>query len=98
VVVAAMVVGDDFVAGQRAGAPVVGEVAEQPVLDLVPCRGAGWDVADGDRQSGLGGQLGQLGCEHPGAVVVGSAGVSGDQQPGGVRVSRRAGAVPPAAQ
>jgi hypothetical protein len=32
---------DDFVAGQWSSAPVHGEVGKQPVLDLVPFRGAG---------------------------------------------------------
>jgi hypothetical protein len=42
---------DDFMAGQGPAAPVHGDVGEQPVLDPVPLRCAGRQVADGDRQS-----------------------------------------------
>ena len=47
VVVAAMVLHDDFVAGQGPAAPVHGDVGEQPVLDLVPLARA--READGTR-------------------------------------------------
>ena len=46
--------------GQRAAAPVLRDVAEQPMLDLVPLRGAGRIVTDVDRQSGLVGKRLQL--------------------------------------
>ena len=49
-------VDDDLVAGQRPAAPVHGDLGEQPVLDLVPLAGARRQVADGDRQAGLGGE------------------------------------------
>ena len=86
VVVARDQVDDDLVAGQGLAAPVRRDVGEQPVLDLVPLAGAGREVADGDRQPGLGGERGQLDLPQPGAVAVGAAAVGGDQQP-----SRRAG-------
>src|SRR4051794_4529803 len=70
---------DHFVAGQRPPAPVHGDVEEQPVLDLVPLRGTRWEVADGDRQAGAGGQRGQLGLPQPGAGAVGRATVGGDE-------------------
>ena len=53
-------VDDDLVAGQGPAAPVQGDLGEQPVLDLVPFAGARRQVADGDRQAGLGGELGEL--------------------------------------
>src|SRR5437867_4733650 len=45
------------VAHQRLPTPVLGDVAEHPVLDLVPLAGAGRKVADRNRQAGLVGQL-----------------------------------------
>src|SRR6185503_11557154 len=72
---------DDFVAGQGPAAPVEGDVREEPVLDLVPFRGAGRQVAHGDGQPGLGRQFGEFGFEGAGAVAVGAARVGGDQQP-----------------
>src|SRR6478609_1758433 len=56
---------DDLVVGQRPAPPVGGDEREQPVLDFVPFRGAGWVVADGDLQAGLGGQLGQSNLPRP---------------------------------
>ena len=50
----------DLVAGQRASAPGLGDVAEQPMLDLVPLRGAGREVADPDLKAGGIGELLQL--------------------------------------
>src|SRR3954463_5695006 len=47
-------------ARERVAAPILGDVAEQAVLDLVPLRGAGRIVADRDRQPGLVGKLLQL--------------------------------------
>ena len=51
------------------------------MFDLVPFAGSGWEVADGDLQSGLGGQGGEFGLPQAGAVSVGAAAVGGDQQP-----------------
>src|SRR3954469_4855365 len=36
-------------ADERAASPILGDVAEQAMLDLVPLRGSGWIVADRDR-------------------------------------------------
>ena len=52
---------DDFVGFQGSSAPVPADRGEQPVFDLVPLAGAGRQVADGDRQAGLGGELGEFG-------------------------------------
>jgi hypothetical protein len=43
----------DLVAGEWLAAPVEADEAEQPVLDLVPLRGAGREVADLERQAGV---------------------------------------------
>ena len=40
---------DGRMADERAASPILGDVAEQAMLDLVPLRGAGWIVADRDR-------------------------------------------------
>ena len=53
---------------------------EQAVLDLVPLRGAGREVADLDLQAGLVGELLQLDLPQPHAVAVGAAAVGGDRQ------------------
>ena len=44
-------VDDHLVAHQRPAAPVLGDEAEQPMLDLVPLAGARREVADRERQS-----------------------------------------------
>src|SRR4051812_12535442 len=87
---------DDLVAGQWPAAPVHGDVGEQPVLDFVPFRGAGREVADGDLQAGFQGQGGEFGLPGAGTVTVGAAGVGGDEQPSGVRIVDDADRVPPA--
>src|SRR5215468_3029530 len=88
---------DDLMAGQGPASPVHGDVGEQPVLDLVPFRGAGREVARGDLQAGLEGKCGQLMLPGPGAGVVRAARVRGDQQPPGARIGGAARVVPPAA-
>ena len=75
---------------QGPGPPGAGDVAEQPVLDLVPLGGAGREVAHRDLQAGLGGQRGQLVFPQPAPVAVGAAGVAGDQQPPRARVAQAA--------
>ena len=49
------------------------------------CRaGRGWEVADGDRQAGLGGEAGEFDLPGADPVAVGAAAVGADQQPVGV--------------
>lgn len=88
---------DDFMAGQGPAAPVHGDVGEQPVLDPVPLRRAGRQVADGDGQTSLSGEPGEFGLPGAGAIPVGAAGIGGDQQSAGRRVGGPSGSVPPAA-
>src|ERR1019366_5612195 len=64
-----------------AGAPGAGDVAEQPVLDLVPLRRAGREVAHVDLQARLLGEDGELVFPEPARIAVRAAGVAGDQQP-----------------
>src|SRR5438045_1155299 len=70
---------------------------EQPVLDLVPLRGARREVTYRDRQLGLRRQRGQLTLPYPIAVAVGAARIRGDQQTGGLRVVEAAAHFPPTA-
>src|ERR1700756_3118101 len=51
--------------GERATAPVLRDMAEQPVFDLVPLRCAGRIVMDMDDQAGLVGELLQLQLPQP---------------------------------
>src|SRR5438093_2713716 len=61
---------DHLVTDQRLPAPVLGDVAEHAMLDLVPLAGAGREVADGDPQPRLRGHLMQPGFPESGAVAV----------------------------
>jgi hypothetical protein len=88
---------DDFVAGQWSPAPAVGDLGEEPVLDLVPLRSARRQVAHGDLQAGLERELGQAHLPQPVAVCVAPAGVGGDQQAAGARILARPLSPPPAA-
>ena len=45
---------------QRFAAPVLADVGEEPVLDLVPLAGSRWEVTHRDSQPGFVGQLLQL--------------------------------------
>ena len=54
-------------------------------------------MAYGDGQAGFGGQSSEVGLPRSDAVSVGSAGVGGDQKPGGVAEAVLAHLVPPAA-
>ena len=63
-------VDDDLVADERSSAPVLGDVAEQPVFDFVPLAGAGREVADADLKAGLVGELLQLELPQARAVAV----------------------------
>ena len=40
-----------FVAGERLSSPVLGDLAEEPVLDGIPLGGAGGVVGDGDAEA-----------------------------------------------
>jgi hypothetical protein len=45
---------------QRLAAPIVGDMAKQAVLNLVPLASPGWEVTDPDPQTDLVGELLQL--------------------------------------
>src|SRR6266849_366830 len=50
-------VDDDCQTHERLPAPVGADVGEQPVLDLIPLAGPGWEVAHGDSEAQPGGEL-----------------------------------------
>lgn len=83
---------DDLVAHKRAAAPILGDVAEHPVLDLVPLAGPGRKVAHMNGNLQLDGQLlqvhrsGDIGSPR----VAGSTNRSKDSaSPGSATVARR---------
>src|SRR5690349_2649255 len=61
---------DGLVIDERPSAPVLGDVAEHPMLDLVPLRGARGEMRDPDRETGGVGELLKLDLEQPRAVAV----------------------------
>src|SRR5271166_1199624 len=62
-------VGDELdhgeTAGERVGTPVLGNVAEHAMLDLVPLRGAGGIMADLESQAGVVGKPLQFDLPKP---------------------------------
>src|SRR6266540_3528716 len=72
---------DRLVAHQRPTPPIHRDLGEQPMLDPVPLRRAGWEVAHRDRKAGLGGKLAELHLPQPAAIAVGPARIGTDQQP-----------------
>src|ERR1700738_2729214 len=74
--------GDGVLGGhQGPAAPGSGDVAEQPVLDLVPLRRPGREVADRDLQARLRREERELVLPRVVPAVIGAAGVAGEQQP-----------------
>src|SRR4051812_32649867 len=66
-------VDDDLERLKRLAAPVEADQAEHAVLDLVPLRRAGREVADADLKAGGVGESLQLVAPQAGAGVVGAA-------------------------
>ena len=73
--------------GQRSAAPVLRDVAEHPVLDLVPLRCAGRIVVDVDHEPGLVGQLLQLELPQPDPHPIAAAAVGHDHQFPRIRIA-----------
>src|SRR5512142_904749 len=78
--------------------PVLGDVAEHPMLDRVPLARAGREVAHRDPQAGLIGELLQLHLPQPAAPPVGAAPIGRDQQPLRPWIDPAAHVPPPAPQ
>jgi len=67
------------------------------VLDFVPLAGAGGQVADEDVEAEFVGQLLQFAFPQPHPRTVAAAAIGGDQQAGGIRVTRPPEVEPPLA-
>src|SRR5437016_9728261 len=83
-------------AEQGSAAPVVGDVAEHAVLDLVPLARAGREVTDLHGQTQLVGQVLQLQSPQAHAVAVASSAVGRDQQTPRTGIQRTTHLQPPA--
>src|SRR3954447_5819704 len=94
---AANEVNDHVVAHQGTAAPVLRDVGEQAVFDLVPLAGTRREVADGHAQPGLVREALQRDLPQPRAAAVAAAPVGGDEQVGGTGVGGGAHLLPPAA-
>src|SRR5208337_5329901 len=66
--------------GERPAAPVLGDVAEQPMLNLVPLRCARRIMVDMDDEPGLVGELLQLDLPQPHPRPVRAATIGRDRQ------------------
>src|SRR4051812_21031056 len=63
---------------ERTPAPVLRDVAEEAVVDLVPLARAGWEVRDMDTEAQVVGQALQRGLPAARPIAVAAAGVGGD--------------------
>src|SRR4029450_4736571 len=84
----------DLAADQGASAPVVGDVAEHPMFDLVPLAGSGWKVTDLDLDAELIGQLLQLAFPQP--ISVAAATIRRNQHAASRRIAGMTHFFPPA--
>src|SRR5687768_10477999 len=84
----------DLAADQGASAPVVGDVAEHPMFDLVPLAGSGWKVTDLDLDAELIGQLLQLAFPQP--IPVAAATIRRNQHAAGIGIAWMTHFFPPA--
>lgn len=91
-------IGDDCVTYQGTTTPVLGNMIEHAVLDLVPFARARWQMTDGDVQSRFIGQPLQLDLPQPRAAPVALTPISDDQKVMGVWIGRASHVLPPAAQ
>src|SRR5271166_304417 len=86
----------DLAADQRTPAPIVGDMAEHPMFDLVPLAGSRRHMTDLDYQVQLVGQLLQLQAPQANPVAVAAAALGRNQQTAGVWIARMAHFPPPA--
>src|SRR3954469_23139743 len=86
----------DLAADQGTAAPVVGDVAEHPMFDLVPLAGSGWKVTDLDLQAEVIGELLHLAFPQPDPISVAAATIGRNQQAPGMGIARMAHFRPPA--
>src|SRR5450755_1881980 len=90
-------VDDHLQALKRPSAPVEADVAEHAMLDFVPLRRPGREMADADRDRELVAELLQFGLPQVGAAGVAAAAVSSDRQARRVGVALLAEVLPPRA-
>jgi hypothetical protein len=76
------------IADEGLGTPVLADEGEETVLDFVPLAGAGRQVVDHDIEAEFVGQLLKFAFPQPHPRAVAAATIGGDQQPGGVGVTR----------
>jgi hypothetical protein len=88
---------DDVVADERFGAPVLGDVGKEAVLDAVPFAGAGWQMGDGYNQAGLVGKALQFTFPEADAGTVAAAAIGRDGQGWSLGIAFAAQPLPPAA-
>src|ERR1700688_61125 len=69
-----------FAADQRSSSPGLGNMAEQPMLDLVPLRGSRWIMAYLKRQAGFVSQVLQLNLEQAHAGTIRTTAIRRDHQ------------------
>jgi hypothetical protein len=89
---------DDLAADERRRAPILGDVAEHAVFDLVPLARAWRKVAHGNRQSGLVRKLLKRELPQSRSASVAPAAIGGHQQLGCVWIRSPAHPSPPLAQ
>jgi hypothetical protein len=89
---------DDLTAHQRTAPPVYGNVAEHPMLDLVPLAGARRKVASRDPQADLVGQPLEFPFPQPASAPVGTAAVGCDEELRRIRVDPTPHLPPPSPQ
>jgi len=97
VVVAAITTEDDGVVGERLAAPVLTDPGKEAMFNLVPFARSRRQVAHGDRQAGLIGELLQFPFPQAHARAIASSPIGTDEQPLGLRILELADRVPPAA-
>jgi TolB-like protein len=83
--------------GKRSAAPVLRNVAEQSVLDLVPLRCAWRIVVDADHEASVVGQLLQFALPEPHPRAIRAAAVGGDRELARMRIALSSHAFEPAA-
>src|ERR1700676_311369 len=80
-------VDDDVVTDQGLAAPVLRDVAEHTMLNLVPFTGARREVADVDGETQLARQVLQRDFPEPAAAAVATAAIGSDQQLAGAGIA-----------
>ena len=80
---------------QGSSSPVLGDVAEESMLDLVPLGRAGRKVRDADREARAVGESLEFQLPESSSIAIASATVSGDEQFRGIGVGLLAHVAPP---